>query len=194
MPDDHPIADGTVEKGPDGSSQVRFVRRLPHPVARVWRALTDPAELRKWWGDADLDLTDGGRFTLRWRNTDDHGNAATLEGAISKLDPPRLLEIAATWGSTTTTNAPATQTTITWELDPDGDHTLLHFTSTIPGSPAQDGTTDPGTTTAAGWHLHLDALAAVLAGDQVDIAHPEPLFEPIHQAYTQKYGSGSGSE
>jgi hypothetical protein len=111
-------------------------------------------------------------------------------GRHQQARPTRLLEIAATWGSTAT-NAPATQTTITWELDPDGDHTLLHFTNTIPGSPAQDGTTDPGTTTAAGWHLHLDALAAVLAGDQVDIAHPEPLFEPIHQAYTQKYGSGS---
>jgi len=193
MPDDHPIADGTVEKGPDGSTQVRFIRRLPHPVERVWQALTDPAELHHWWGDADLDLTDGGRFTLRWLNTDDHGNAATLDGAISKLDPPRFLEITATWGSTAP-NAPATQTTITWELDPDGDHTLLQFTNTIPGSPAPDGTTDPSTTdttTAAGWHLHLDALAAVLSGDQVDIAHPEPLFEPIHQAYTEKYGSGS---
>ena len=66
MPDDRPAADGIVEKGPDGSTQVRFVRRLPHPVERVWEALTDPAELRKWWGDADLDLVDGGRFALRW--------------------------------------------------------------------------------------------------------------------------------
>jgi len=49
MPDDHPIADGTVETGPDGSTQVHFVRRLPHPVERVWQALTDPAELRRWW-------------------------------------------------------------------------------------------------------------------------------------------------
>ena len=98
------------------------------------RSPTQPSSAR-WWGDADLDLTDGGRFTLRWLNTDDHGNAATLDGTISKLDPPRLLEITATWGSTAT-DAPATQTTITWELDPDGDHTLLHFTNTIPGSPA----------------------------------------------------------
>ena len=33
MPDDRPIADGTVEQGPDGSTRVRFVRRLPHPVS-----------------------------------------------------------------------------------------------------------------------------------------------------------------
>jgi hypothetical protein len=47
MPDNHPTADGTGETGPDGSTQVHFVRRLPHPVERVWQALTDPAELRR---------------------------------------------------------------------------------------------------------------------------------------------------
>jgi uncharacterized protein YndB with AHSA1/START domain len=194
MPDDHPIADGTVEKGSDSSTQVRFVRRLPHPVDRVWQALTDPAELHKWWGDAHLDLTDGGRFTLRWLNTDDQGNAATLDGTISKLEPPRFLEISGTWGSTAA-NAPATRTTVTWELDPDGDHTLLRFTNTIQGPPDHPDTTDPDTTTtdttiAAGWQLHLDALAAVLSGGSVDIAHPEPLCEPIHRAYTEHDGSG----
>jgi len=110
-----------------------------------------------------------------------------------QADPPRFLELTATWGSTAT-NAPATRTTITWELDPDGDHTLLHFTNTIPGAPDHPDATGPSTTdttTAAGWHLHLDALAALLSGGQLDIAHPEPLFEPIHQAYTEKYGPGS---
>ena len=45
-------------------------------------------------------------------------------------------------------------------------------------------------TTAAGWHLHLDALATILSGGEVDIAHPEDLFAPIHQAYTDRYGPG----
>jgi uncharacterized protein YndB with AHSA1/START domain len=181
MPDDRPTADGIVEQRSDGSLQVRFARRIPHPIERVWQALTDPAELRKWWGDADLDLVDGGRFALRWLNTDEDGNTATLDGAISKLDPPRLLEISAAWGSTATPD-PGAPTTLTWELEPDGDHTLLHFTNTVSG-PVDD------TTTAAGWHLHLDALATILSGGQVDIAHPDPIFEPIHRAYTEKYGT-----
>ena len=186
MPDDLPAADGVVDKGPDGSTRVRFVRRLSHPVERVWEALTDPAELRRWWGDADLDLVDGGRFALRWLNTDEDGNAATLDGAISKLDPPRFLEISATWGSTAD-NAPATLTTLTWELDPEGGHTLLRFTNTI-SAPSPGDADSPAPTTAAGWHMHLDALAAILTGAEVDIAHPEPIFEPIHQAYSEKYG------
>jgi uncharacterized protein YndB with AHSA1/START domain len=181
MTDHRPTADGIVEKRPDGSTQVRFVRRIPHPIERVWEALTDPAELRRWWGEADLDLVDGGRFALRWLNTDGDGNTATLDGAISKLDPPRLLEISAAWGSTGTPD-PGAPTTLTWELDPEGDHTLLHFTNTV-SEPVEDDTT------AAGWHLHLDALATILSGGQVDIAHPDPIFEPIHEAYAEKYGS-----
>jgi uncharacterized protein YndB with AHSA1/START domain len=177
---DRPIADGIVEQAPDGSTQIRFVRRLPHPIDRVWGALTDPAELRRWWGDTDLELTEGGRFTLRWRNQDPQGNVATLDGAITKLDPPRFLEISATWGAPGSPD-PGVPTTLTWELEPAGDHTLLHFTNALPTPPE-------GSATAAGWHLHLDALAATLAGEDVDIAHPEPLFDPIHKAYEEKDG------
>jgi hypothetical protein len=122
-----------TEKRSDGSFQVRFARRIPHPIERVWEALTDPAELRKWWGDADL-----------------HPD-------------------------------PGAPTTLTWGLDPDGDHTLHHFTTPVSG-PDDD-------TTAAGWHLHLDARATLLSGGQVDIAHPDPIFEPIHRAYTERYGT-----
>jgi uncharacterized protein YndB with AHSA1/START domain len=192
MTDDRSVADGIVDKRPDGSTQVRFVRRLPHPIDRVWAALTDPAELRRWWGDTDLDLAHGGRFALRWFNTDEDGNVATLDGAITKLDPPRLLEITAAWGSTGSDD-PGAPTTLTWELDSDGDHTLLRFTNTVtpptstPGD-ATDGPTTADTRTAAGWHMHLDALATILSGGKVDLAHPEPLYEPIHQAYTEKYG------
>ena len=183
MTEDHPTADGTIEKSPGGSITVRFDRRLRHPIERVWQALTDPDELRRWWGDTELDPVEGGLFQLRWRNTDGNGNVATLDGAITRIDPPRLLEISATWGSTDPTQ-PGTRTHLTWELEPDGDHTLLHFTNTV-DTPAHD------IPTAAGWHLHLDALAAVLSRTEVDITHPEPAFTPLQKAYTEKYGSPS---
>jgi uncharacterized protein YndB with AHSA1/START domain len=165
--------------------------------------LTDPAELRRWWGDADLDLADGGRFALRWFNTDEDGNVATLDGAITKLDPPRLLEISAAWGSTGSDD-PGAPTTLTWELDRDGDQTLLRFKNTVTQptdatstdhatagpsiDDANEGPTAADTRTAAGWHMHLDALAAILSGGDVDLAHPEPVYEPIHEAYAEKYG------
>ena len=181
MTEHPPTADGIVERAPDGSTTVRFDRRLRHPVERVWEALTDPDELRSWWGDTKLELVEGGLFQLRWRNTDENGHVATLDGTITGIDPPRLLEISADWGSTAP-NQPGTRTHLTWELEPDGDHTLLHFTNKV-DAPTQD------VRTAAGWHLHLDALATVLAGGEVDIAHPDDLFAPLHQAYTEKYGA-----
>jgi uncharacterized protein YndB with AHSA1/START domain len=181
MSADLPTADGTVEKAPDGSTTVRFDRRLRHPIERVWQALTDPDELRRWWGDTKLEPVEGGPFQLRWRNTDDNGNVATLDGTITRIDPPRLLEISADWGSTAP-DQPPTRTHLTWQLEPDGDHTLLRFTNKVE-APAPDART------AAGWHLHLDALAAVLSGDDVDIAHPDDLFAPLQEAYTEKYGS-----
>jgi uncharacterized protein YndB with AHSA1/START domain len=184
---DRPVADGIVEQAPDGSTQIRFVRRLPHPVERVWEALTDPAELHRWWGDTDLELSEGGRFNLRWRNQGPDGNVATLDGAITKLDPPRFMEISATWGATGNTG-PGTPTTLTWELEPAGDYTVLRFTNTLP-TPSEESTT------AAGWHFHLDALATALSGEEVDITHPEPLFDPIHKAYEVRYGpSDEGPE
>jgi uncharacterized protein YndB with AHSA1/START domain len=180
-----PAADGIVEKAPDGSTTVRFDRRLRHPIERVWEALTDPDELRRWWGETKLEPVEGGLFQLRWRNTDEDGNVATLDGTITGIDPPRLLEISADWGSTAP-GQPGTRTHLTWELEPDGDHTLLHFTNKV-DAPDQDPRT------AAGWHLHLDALAVVLAGGEVDIAHPADLFAPLQQAYTERYGPGPES-
>ena len=176
---DGTVADSTVEQAPDGSTQIRFVRRLTHPIDRVWAPLTGPAELHRWWGDTDLELVESGRFTLRRRNKDPQGNVAALDGTITKLDPPRFLEISATWGVTGSPD-PGTPTTLTWELEAAGDDTVLRFTNTLP--------TPPVGTTAAGWHLHLDALATTLAGENVDLANPEPLFDPIHKAYEEKYG------
>jgi uncharacterized protein YndB with AHSA1/START domain len=33
----------------DGRPAVRFVRTYPHDVERVWRAITDPDELARWF-------------------------------------------------------------------------------------------------------------------------------------------------
>ena len=69
-----PTADGTVEKEPDGSTTIRFDRRLRHPIERVWQALTDPDELRSWWGDTKLELVEGGLFApLQQAYTEKYG-------------------------------------------------------------------------------------------------------------------------
>jgi uncharacterized protein YndB with AHSA1/START domain len=40
---------------------------LPHPIERVWAALTDPVELVQWFGDgAVVDLRPGGAVLFAW--------------------------------------------------------------------------------------------------------------------------------
>jgi uncharacterized protein YndB with AHSA1/START domain len=64
---------------PDGT-QVRVTRAFDAPVARVWRAFTEPVELAAWfWGGhtrdaiAEVDLRVGGRYSVY---TDGGGTAA----------------------------------------------------------------------------------------------------------------------
>jgi len=64
---------------------------------RVFRALTDPNEIPRWWGSPDTyrteewsaDLRVGGRWRARGRMAD--GRAFSVEGEYLELDPPRKL-------------------------------------------------------------------------------------------------------
>ncbi len=166
-------ADGTVDKLDDGRSAIRFERRLAHPVARVWAALTRPEELIAWWGVADVELIPGGRFDVRWLNTDDEGNTAEMHATISALEHERLLELDGDLHGV-----------LRWELRPDGDGSVLSFTSTLE-LPEEYSTMVP-----AGWHFHLDALADALDGRSTDLVEI-PNWEPIHAAYEAKGGTRS---
>ena len=42
------MTDGTLETI-DGRPALRFERTLAHSVERVWRAISDPAELERWF-------------------------------------------------------------------------------------------------------------------------------------------------
>jgi len=143
-------ADGTSQQR-DGKDVVRFRRRLAHPIDRVWAVLTSPEELRGWLGDAEIDLRKGGRFVVRWLNTDEHGHAAEMHATITALEPPRLLE---TEGDI--------HGVLRWELEAVGDATVLTFTSTL------DLPEEFRFRVLAGWHFHLDVLDDALGGQPFD--------------------------
>ncbi len=64
---------------------------------RIFRALTDPNEIPRWWGSADTyqtrewsaDLRLGGRWRARGLSTD--GKPFSVEGEFLEVDPPRKL-------------------------------------------------------------------------------------------------------
>ena len=75
-----------------------------------------------------------------------------MEATITELDPPRLLELSGDIHGV-----------LRFELRPDGDETVLTFTSTL------DLPDEYRTKVLAGWHFHLDALAAALEGRATDL-------------------------
>ena len=168
-------ADGSVERTDDGLYVISFERHLAHPVARVWGALTRPQELIAWWGDADVELEEGGRFNVRWLNVDEEGRAAELHATIVKLVPERLLVLEGDIHGR-----------LRWQLTPRGEGTLLSFRSTVELEP------EFLTKVPAGWHFHLDALGRHLDGGSTDLVEI-PEWEPIHDAYVSALGGSSST-
>ena len=110
------------------------------------------ARARSLVGEAEVDLRPGGRFRMAWLNTDDEGNRAVMDATISELDPPRVLEMSGDMHGV-----------LRFELEPDGDGTVLTFTSTL------ELPNEFRTQVLAGWHYHLDALAGALEGRRADL-------------------------
>ncbi len=90
---------------------------------------------------------------------------------MTGIDPPRLLETDGDMHGV-----------LRWELEPAGEETVLRFSSTLE-LPEQHRTK-----VLAGWHFHLDALAAVLDGGAVDLVNVGEggEWERIHGLYVER--------
>jgi len=138
--------------GPAAGAEVRkdgehwtliVVRELRHPPAQVWQALTDPKQLREWAPfDADRNLGAGGPIKLSTVGT---RTPVVSETRVLRADALKLLEYQ--WGD----NA------MRWELEPLGQGTRLTLWHNIDRRFISLG--------AAGWHICLDVLDRLLAGD-----------------------------
>jgi uncharacterized protein YndB with AHSA1/START domain len=150
-----------------GRTRLRFERRLPHPVAKVWRALTEPEHLRTWFpAVVDFDLTPGAELVFaptpeQQRRLGIPADQLT-HGTLTAAEPPTLLEY--TWSGDL----------LRWELIPEGGSACtLVFTTTFPADDTRG--------TAAGWHTALDTLESHLdARPLLDpwqrAAHLEPIY------------------
>jgi uncharacterized protein YndB with AHSA1/START domain len=125
-----------------GRPTVRVERRFPHPMEKVWRAVTTPEHLGAWFPSAvELDLRPGG--AMRFPAFD--GDAAAT-GTVEEVDAPRRL--AFTWGGDR----------MTFELEPDGDGTRFVLSHTFDD-------TAGAASFATGWEICLAGLRSVLADD-----------------------------
>jgi uncharacterized protein YndB with AHSA1/START domain len=138
---------GTIETLDDGRYVLRYERQLRHPVEAVWAALTEPEQMEQWWAHAaELELAEGGRARLEWLN-----GPAVAEGRVTRLEPPTTIEFDTDIHGR-----------LRWELEPDGDGTVLTFTADA--QLPEDWELE----VLAGWHIHLDHLEHVLDGGTID--------------------------
>jgi uncharacterized protein YndB with AHSA1/START domain len=144
--------------------QLVFTRPLSHPPEKVWRALTQPEHVRRWFPDnIEGDFEPGGKLRFFSDNHD-----FDFDGEVLAFEPPRVLEIR--WGTDR----------LRFELQPDGTGTLLTMTDTFDelGKAARDG---------AGWHECLDWFEAELAGTEPDFA-PGQRWGEVHGQYVAAFG------
>jgi uncharacterized protein YndB with AHSA1/START domain len=125
----------------DGTRVVHEAR-YPHPPERVWRALTDRAELAVWLMGNDFEAREGARFFL-----DSSPEMEPFECEVLELDPPRRMRQQ--W---IIRGAP---TTVTYELRADGADTVLRVEHDELPDEDRAGFDD-------GWPGKLDALGRVL--------------------------------
>lgn len=156
---------------------VRFERRLPAPIDRVWRYLIESNLRQTWLNSGELDLMPGTRSDVLFRHKDitreappekwaemhEHGHKSWWE--VVECQPPRLLRVL--WGS----DEEAEVSEVSFELAETGDE--VKITLTHRGLPDLESMAN----VSGGWHSHLHALAQRLEGRE-----PNDFWSTVLQA------------
>jgi uncharacterized protein YndB with AHSA1/START domain len=152
------MTDGTLETI-DGRPALRFERTLPHSVERVWRAISEPAELERWFpAAADWTPATGEIFEA-------YGGS----GEVTEVDAPHRL--AWTFGSER----------YSFELAAQDRGCRLVFTHVFDDRAL-------AAQTAAGWETYLSRLEPHLAGGYLSEADAHGPWEEVHERYAERFG------
>jgi uncharacterized protein YndB with AHSA1/START domain len=146
----------------EGRPTLRIERHYPHPIEKVWRAVTMPEHLGEWFpSPVEVDPRPGG--AMHFGAFD---GAVGSSGTIEVVDPPRRLTF--TWGADR----------LTFELAPHDGGTsfaLIHSFDDRAGAPSF----------ATGWEICLAGLRCVLADEPVP--QPDPGIAR-HEELVHEFG------
>ena len=152
------MSDGTLETI-DGRPALRFERRLEHSVQRVWRAVSVPAELERWF-PAAAEWTPAVGETFE---------AAGMTGEVTEVDEPHRLA----W----TFNGEH----YSFELSALDGGCLLVFVHVFDD---RSGAAQ----TAAGWDTYFTRLEPHLAGGFLSEQEAHEPWEEVHERYAESFG------
>jgi uncharacterized protein YndB with AHSA1/START domain len=142
-------------------SVLRLERTVPAPLAAVYRALTDPEELARWWGprgfvapDIDFDPRVGGGYRIAMQPPDD--DLFHLSGAFREVEPPSRLAYTFRWEPP---HPDDRETLVTISLQDRGESTDLLLTQ------GEFATGERHALHEAGWTESLDRLEQLLGNN-----------------------------
>jgi uncharacterized protein YndB with AHSA1/START domain len=150
---------------------VRFVRHYPHPIQRVWRAITESDQLRAWFPcDIVGKRAEGAEIACEFWPAHVAKYSIpepVMTGEVQVWEPPRIFQW--TWGGDV----------LRFELEPVAIvETTLTFTSWLVETRAEGAAN-----TAAGYHVCLTALEALLDGRPISITDSADLVQELEAAY-----------
>ena len=166
-----PAAGARIDKDGDRWTLV-VTRDLRHAPEVVWRALTEPDQLREWAPfDADASLASAGATVML--TTVGAPSPQVTQTTVTRSDAPRLLEYS--WGGND----------MRWQLEPHNGGTRLTLWHAIDRRFIAMG--------AAGWHLCLDVMDRALSGTPMGrmVGTDALKFEGwhrLHAEYAQQFG------
>ena len=138
---------------------LRLVRFLPFGRALVYRALTEPDELARWWGPhgfsvpkIELDLRIGGSYRIAMQPPD--GELFYLSGEFGEVAPPARLAYTFRWSPPDRDDR---ETTVVLSLEEQPDGTEVHLTQGGFATEARRALHE------AGWTESFERLEQVLA-------------------------------
>jgi uncharacterized protein YndB with AHSA1/START domain len=157
---------GTLEPA-GGMSILRYERHLAHPQQKVWRALTEDADLAAWFPTTiEGARREGASLHFAFR----HGEGDPFDGEMFAFVPPSLMEFR--WADDV----------LRFELESEsrGSGCVLRLTVTFPeySKAARD---------AAGWHVCLEQFVAACDGTALPWL-PSERWRVVHRGYVERLG------
>ena len=140
---------------PDDAKRIHLGWELPHPPAKVWRALTEPALVSRWLMQTDMPAGIGQAFTFRTEPMPFWDGIVHSE--ILELEPQRRLRYTWKGGPAAT----MLDTVVTWSLIPVAGGTRLELEPSGFRPEAAQAFAGAG----LGWKLNVsERMAKVLEG------------------------------
>jgi uncharacterized protein YndB with AHSA1/START domain len=168
-----PAAGATIHKTDGEKWTLVLVRELRHSREKVWKALTDPAQLREWAPfDADGSLASvGAKVRL---TTVGAPMLHVTDTVVTEADPPKRLVY--NWGGND----------MRWDLEAAGSGTRMTLWTSIGRKYIAMG--------AAGWHVCFDVLGRHLDGNPIGrTVGPDAMkvdgWQRLHGEYIKQFNA-----